>query len=121
MVCWFWNCIIINIKTEINMIIKNYCNPKPVSHEPYLPPVAANLQIIEDVTNVFVHAGCFNPERPCSDGNDPTTYYGTENQPMNTMTRWVDFTRYGVRCRLVVTDRAYVCNDEGKTVEKVSC
>lgn len=101
------------------MIIKNYCNPKGKSMAP-----AANLQIIEDVTDVFVHAGCFNPESigdMLGDGGGPTTFYGTEDQPFNTLTRHIDFTRHGVKCRLIVTNHAYICNDRGQTVEKVSC
>lgn len=99
------------------MIIKNYCNPKGMAPNP-----ATDLQIIEDVTDVFVHAGCFSPDSIGTDDRPgPTTFYGSDNQPMNTLTRHVDFTRHGVRSRLVVTDHAYICNDRGQTVDKVSC
>lgn len=103
------------------MIIKNYHNPKGTILKP-----GADLSIIEDVTDVLVHAGCFNPENigsasTVSNSNDPTTFYGTDNEPINGLTRHIDFTRRGVKCRLVVTAYAYICNDEGKTVEKVSC
>ena len=99
------------------MIIKNYCNPKGS-----IPP-AANLSILEDVTDVFVHAGCFNADSigdMIGDGCGPTTFYGTDHQPINTFTRHIDFTRHGIKCRLVVTNHAYICNDRGQTVEKVS-
>lgn len=97
------------------MIIKNYSNPKG----PAVP--AANLQIIEDVTDVYVHACCFNPQSTGNtDESGPTTFYGTEDQPMNVLTRHIDFTRYGVRSRLVVSNHAYICSNEGKTIEKVS-
>lgn len=33
--------------------------------------------------------------------------------------KYVDFTRDGVRCRLKVGNYAYLCNDEGKTIEKI--
>lgn len=102
------------------MIIKNYCNPKSLSQMP-----AADLQIIEDVTDIYVHANCFSPQgigpSNIPDGSGPTTYYGTEDHVVNSMTRLIDFTRHGIRCRLVVTNHAYICNDRGQTVDKVSC
>lgn len=33
---------------------------------------------------------------------------------------FIDFTRNGVHSRLLVSNFAYVCNDEGKPIEKVS-
>ena len=98
------------------MIIKNYHQPKG----PTKP--ASDLQIIEDVTDVLVYAGCFNPSSIGDIGEaGVTTVYGSENQPANSLTRHIDFTRNGIRARLIVTDHAYICNDQGKTVEKVSC
>jgi len=102
------------------MIIKNYCNSK--SQVQVMP--AADLQILEDVTDVFVHAGCFSPDTIGDDAHHghggPTSFYGTDDQPINTLTRHIDFTRHGIRCRLLVTNHAYICNDRGQTVEKVS-
>jgi len=34
--------------------------------------------------------------------------------------RHIDYTRNGVRTRLIVRNYAYICNDQGKTIEKVS-
>ena len=33
--------------------------------------------------------------------------------------QYVDFTRNGLRCRLSVFGHAYICNNEGKTIQKV--
>lgn len=33
---------------------------------------------------------------------------------------FIDFTRNGIRARLLVSNYAYVCNDDGRTIEKVS-
>jgi hypothetical protein len=97
------------------MIIKNYCNPKSLCQMP-----AADLSIIEDVTDIYVHANCFSPES-IGDMTGTTTVYGCDDQPTNKLTRHVDFTRHGVRCRLIVTNHAYICSDAGKTIDKVSC
>lgn len=114
------------------MIIKNYHTPPMLAAQP-----ALDLQIIEDVTDVLVYAGLSEVGQI---GNlekaGVTTVYcsGDNNHENKTVigygqgqvggaprfTRHIDFTRRGVRCRLIVTEHAYVCNDEGKTVEKVS-
>lgn len=111
------------------MIIKNYFSP------PMLPAVPAlDLQIIEDVTDVIVYAPCFNAgEIGDIDSAGVTTVYDTNpdagkcgvassstSPAYAGLTRRIDFTRKGVRSRLIVHDHAYVCNDEGRTIEKVS-
>lgn len=105
------------------MIIKNYHQPKLAGVPHNSPSPANDLQIIEDVTDVLVYAGCFSAAtigENIGDGAGPTSVYGTENQSLHNLNRHIDFSRRGVRCRLIVTDHAYICNDEGRTVEKVS-
>lgn len=95
------------------MIIKNYHSPMP--SQP-----ALDLQIIEDVTDVLVHAGCIKSGSIGDLEKDGvTSVYGSENAGTD-WNRFVDFTKQGVRCRLIVTNWAYVCNDDGKMIEKVS-
>lgn len=101
------------------MLIKNYYSPN--SQSP-----ALDLQIIEDVTGVLVHSGCFNGiGDPTADGIN--SVYDNRIPPNAAVTlppsivRHIDFTnKDGVRSRLIVTNHAYVCNDRGQTVEKVT-
>ena len=98
------------------MIIKNYTSPGSLTP-------ALDLQIIENVTDVFVRAGCYsaaNGAEGMGESGSPTTVYGDERVDPNKFTRHVDFSREGVRCRLIVTNHAYICNDRGQTIEKVS-
>lgn len=107
------------------MIIKNYFTQPKHSLSPCL-----DLQILENVTDVTVYANCYNAGEigdPHADGvttiydTDPDRHKcGTTNMSSAMMTRRIDFTRNGIRCRLIVHNHAYVCNDEGRTVEKVS-
>lgn len=98
------------------MIIKNYHQPKGE------PRPALDIQIIEDITDVLIYASVYSADKPMLGAEEAgvTSLYGGDNQTSNRLNRHIDFTRNGVRSRLVVTDYAYICNDQGKTVEKVS-
>lgn len=109
------------------MLIKNYAGH----------PAGNTLTIIEDVTDVIVHMGMFslNSSGPQLEGlRKPTTWVDTlavvdANAPCSrdnaletqaNLQKFIDYTdKEGVRCRLCVYSFAYVCNDEGKTIEKV--
>jgi hypothetical protein len=109
------------------MIIKNYISAS-AEDQPGL-----DLQIIEDCTDVLVHATCFDLAyigdiEKAGIRNVMANYpenFENGNRDRNgnsgILTRHIDFTRNGIRTRLVVTKYAYICNDDGRTVEKVSC
>lgn len=109
------------------MIIKNYVS----APEKDLPGL--DLQIIEDCHDVYVHGVCCDLTfigdiekagirnvmcaYPENFDNGPRDANGNSG----ILTRHVDFTNsLGIRTRLVVTNIAYICTDEGKTIEKVS-
>lgn len=106
------------------MLIKNYYATQPLSP-------GLDLQIIEDVTAVLVYAGCQAGLGDLIGANVASVYDNrpetlpqqnavAQNQP-STYLRHVDFTnKEGTRCRLIVTNHAYICNDRGQTVEKVT-
>ncbi len=106
------------------MIIKNYHTTPMQAQSP-----ALDLQIIENVTDVLVYARCYNADDigDLTASGVTTVYGGPEisdakcTQPsVPKLARHIDFTRNGVRSRLIVQHHAYICNDEGRTVEKVS-
>lgn len=106
------------------MIIKNYYNPPMLTPQP-----ALDLQIIEDVTDIIVYAACFNADEigDLQAANVTTVYGGpeigtgkcTSTVQVPKIARRIDFTRHGVRSRLIVMDHAFICSDEGKTIERV--
>lgn len=104
------------------MIIKYYT---------YLPnnndghgPVAPDLIIIENCENVVVHGGIFGSDETGPNTNviqrlillDNNDYLMQDIPPKKLIT----FRKDGFVQRLEVYGTAYVCNDDGKTVEKVS-
>ncbi len=114
------------------MLIKNYFTPPLHAAQP-----ALDLQIIEDVTDVIVYAGCFDQDNIGSIESAGVTSVYDNGEPLHPeafkgrgsvgggpvrLCRHVDFTRKadGVRCRLIVRHHAYICNDTGKTVEHVN-
>lgn len=84
------------------------------------------LHIIDGVTDVSVKDGnvSYNPHRPIDpelSGKDlflevraPDEDYETEY-----VTREITYAKDGI-CRLFICGVAYICNDDGKTIEKVS-
>ncbi len=101
------------------MLIKNYYAVNPLSP-------ALDLQIIEDVTSIIVYSVCHTGIGDPTADNVSSVY---DNRASNECSatgplpycRHIDFTnKEGTRCRLIVTNHAYVCNDRGQTVEKVT-
>lgn len=102
------------------MIIKHY--PKELG---------GCINIYEDVTDVLIHQNLFNgTELGPELGGDmqpryhispvvPDYGYGKADDTISTV-RFIDFTRNGIRTRLRVDGTAYVCNDSGRTIEKVT-
>jgi hypothetical protein len=90
------------------------------------------LHILEDVTDVVVYENLYS--QSSSQGEQPdtglvTTHYqlddglsvaGADGKEILRAVQFIDFTRTGVRSRLWVYGRAYVCNSEGKTIEPVN-
>lgn len=114
------------------MIIKNY--NAPVMHDTTHAPDALDVQIIDGCTDVYVHSKLFDEDaRGPNDFMIEKFMYGqnsftaeqmacigsTSNGPRPQI-RFIDFTRNGLRNRLGIYRHAYICNDEGRTVEKVS-
>lgn len=89
------------------------------------------LFIIENARGVVVHGGLFvfNSVDELSDlafGPDPKTsleIFYTIQEPQTSDGRYCKFIDYhngeGVRKRILVEHLAFVCSDEGKTIEKV--
>lgn len=95
------------------MIIKDYTTKSAQSP-------ALDLFILDACEDVFIHAGLHarghigDIEKAGVTSVIPSDEVHCEN-----FCRHIDFTRYGVRTRLLVTNHAYICNDQGKTIEKV--
>lgn len=96
---------------RINMIIKAYTNNFP-----------EEIYLIEGASDVVVHQNLFSgpqcgPDRPII-----TTFRYIDNASPDEPDTFkiIDYTQNSIGTRLVIRNRAYVCNDEGKTIEKVS-
>lgn len=88
------------------------------------------MYIIEDVTDIRIdknihplgQIGDIKSESPSSVVTFGEEFEGKpvlpSGQPIGNC--FIDYTRHGIRNRLLVSNYAYVCNDEGKTIEKVS-
>jgi len=83
--------------------------------------------IIENANNVKVHTATFilpEGERPDDYGPKPSVpllYMANEESYGNREVKYIDFTNYsGERVRLEVHGTAYVCSNEGKTIETVA-
>jgi len=104
------------------MIIKNYFAVNPLSP-------GLDYELIENCTDILVYAGSMSIGHIGNiEAAGVTSVYDRTagkaiacDAQMNThkLTRHIDFTRNGVRSRLIVTDEAYILNDNGKTVETV--
>ena len=110
------------------MIIKNYSYPKAgiISNTPG-PALGATLHILENVSDVVVHLSSFQgnlTNGPYFEGPAMPVVFIEHAEPSSPSDAFyfVDFTdTKGVRSRLKVTAYAYLCNDQGKTVEKIGC
>lgn len=101
------------------MIIKYYTHAFPTV-----------MHILEDVTDIRIDKNIYplgaigSVQSPA-----PSSIYtfGDEHEGKPVLPNgspsgncFIDFTRNGIHSRLLVSNYAYVCNDDGKTIEKVS-
>ncbi len=94
------------------MLIKNYTLGMPAK-------VAITEKVTDVVVHLTVHKGNSTGD-PCGVDSSPNTWVYQDNVADDQDVSFIDYTQDGVRCRLYVTNFAYVCNDEGKTIQKVS-
>lgn len=115
--------IILSINININMSNKMLIKVYPKRG---IPP--EEVYILEDCTNIRVDHN-IHPYSHHGDLSDISSVYyfnnegdvffsGTYEKPVGTC--HIDFLRGGVKIRLLVSNYAYICNDQGKTIEKVS-
>lgn len=100
------------------MIIKNYVYDTT-------SPSGGVLHIIENVSKVKVYLSSYqglNANGPRFEGTDmPVSWieHASPSSPDDVF-YFIDFTDSdGVRHRLKVTSYAYICNDQGKTIDRV--
>ena len=88
------------------------------------------LYIIEEVLNVCTEPYLFHynnsngefegPQPQFATGGNPTHYEPCEGEPELFPCRIIDFmNNQGIRSRIIVANKAYICNNNGKTVEAV--
>lgn len=86
--------------------------------------IAPDLTIIENVENVVVNGGVFQHDNigPDFDKIKVNNFLDNFDYIMQDLPfkKLITFTKGGFLQRLEVYGTAYVCNDDGKTVEKVS-
>jgi hypothetical protein len=99
------------------MLIKNYLSQ---NHE----SPCLDCQIIDGCEDVVIYANFFN-RGEIGDLNVASVVSVIDQGDClweeDRFCRHIDFTKNSVRTRLIVKNHAYVCNDQGKTIEKVSC
>lgn len=85
------------------------------------------LIIIENITDVRISNKMqeYSPNKPTLIGPYKESFYdGSLNSTSDNETyavREIRFVKDGVGNSLYISNFAYVCNDDGKTIEKVSC
>lgn len=94
----------------------------------YSGHIMGHISIYEKVKDVVVHLGCYDDTGPTIDERshlmpstwiEPLEYNGVTPEELENY-KYIDFTNEdNIRCRLRVGSFAYICNDDGKTVEKV--
>ncbi len=104
------------------MIIKVYTNKFPT--EMFILEDCSDIRIDTNI-HKFGYVGIDTPSSVYSYDGEGTDMANCGRSIKSTPelsvgTCHVDFTRKGVRSRLLVSNYAYVCNDQGKTIEKVS-
>lgn len=80
-----------------------------------------NLHIIENVSNVVANAGFYDHRKDSACDFSKSILdkiSDDENWPRETLT--IDYVKEGTKFRLFVFGVAYICNNEGKTIEKVT-
>lgn len=101
-----------------------------IKYYSYLPnnndghgPVQSDLTIIERCENLVVHGGIYSPDDFGPQSHDPLVYmfldvhdYILQDSPKK---KFITFYKEGQLTRLAVFGTAYVCNNDGETIEKV--
>lgn len=94
------------------MLIKIYAKHEIMECVP--PSFEEKLHILDNVTDVTVHKGNF--VQPFNPVDRHTENYGAHS---GQLVRIIDYTKNGENRRALIKDFAYVCNDQGRTIEKV--
>lgn len=81
----------------------------------------ADTYILDSVSNVRVINNIFTglTSGPSADMIDLHLCYDSDAVAQGKNVQFIDFTQDGVRCRLPVYGKAYICTDQGKTIEPV--
>lgn len=97
------------------MIIKYY---------DYILSPVSDLFIIENVENVVVHGALFQSDDTGPDINQYQLHLFYDNDQLisndKPSKKLITFRQNGVTCRLAVYGTAYICNNDGETIEKVA-
>lgn len=114
------------------MLLKIYTTPKnctqsdtPISVIEYMRYETEQLHLIENAEDVVVHQGNWNwepfTEHPAGWGPLPREISNVDNFEAisGECVRVIDYTKDGARKRALIKKLCYVCNDQGKTIEKV--
>lgn len=100
------------------MLIKYY------GYIPESAPSSPDLFVIENASNVVVHGGIFKTNEHGPDINIVQNHLfydkDSEIQSEKPFKKLISFFKDGCIHRLQVYGTAYVCNDNGETIEKVS-
>lgn len=87
-------------------------------------PTAPDLTIIENCEGVVVHGGVYSKDATGPDINSVQVhlFYDNDDYIMQDLPpkKLITFFKNGCTHRLQVYGTAYVCNDNGETIEKVS-
>ncbi len=128
-----WHIIIIIIRSII-MLIKIYQIDVFTIGDSDIKSFNESLHIIDDAEDVVVHQGNYalpiGTHEPALNfrGWGPTPQYWEDEDihlyghPAHTnggTLRIVDYTKNGIRKRALISKLAYICNNQGKTIEKV--
>lgn len=97
------------------MLIKNYTLG-----------LAGEIHITENVTDVVVHTNQYlgknsgpTPGDTAGGPRVPNSWIYQDDVKDDQPVRFIDYTKDGIRNRLYVTNFAYICSDDGKTIERV--
>jgi hypothetical protein len=77
------------------------------------------IHIFDHVTDVIVDTNIYSSDFKGVE-YVPSVIHTGENVTSDQERCHVDFTRDGIRHRLIVFGHAYICSDDGKTIQKVS-
>ena len=82
------------------------------------------MHIIDNVSDVVcydkVYSGRHKGPHMDSEFLRPQVHMDYGKFKEERMFQYIDYNQHGVACRLLVDNMAYVCNNEGKTIEKIT-